>query len=102
MGQGAIWQYTSEKSDTKLNAPVVQAIAAIAGFDPSEVSPRFAPREYVRSAILAHSPDELGALIGDLSDQQIIDAITRWTESLPPKLSMKLAQIFLARASAEL
>ncbi len=46
LGQGAIWQYLNKKSNTKLNADFVQAVAAVLNFDPEEVSPRFAPKSY--------------------------------------------------------
>ena len=55
--QGAISQYLSEKSATKLNAAVVQAMAQVLTFDPAEVGKRFAPRDYVKSAVLSAGPN---------------------------------------------
>jgi len=100
--QGAIWQYLQEDHDTKLNAPVVQAIAAICGFEPSEVSPRFEPKEWLRATLQATPEIPIDELTNGLSEGEIIKAVSRWAEGIEPKLAMKLVQVFLSRASAEL
>lgn len=41
--QGAIWQYLSENSDTKLNPEFVQAVAKLLRFPIDEVAARFNP-----------------------------------------------------------
>lgn len=43
MTQGAVWQYTSENSNTRLNSEFVQACASVLGFPPSAVSEEFSP-----------------------------------------------------------
>lgn len=43
MTQGAIWQYLSPDHPTRLNAQIVQAVAALMGFSPEQISPEYAP-----------------------------------------------------------
>lgn len=95
MTQGAIWQYLKSENPTKLNAPIVQAIAAVCDFDPELVSPRFAPKEWLR-------PGESIGGLDDLPEDEAVELVERWAAQLPPRLAMKMAQIFLSRASAEL
>lgn len=102
MTQGAMWQYLKEDHNTKLNAPIVQAIAAVCGFDPKLVSPKYEPKEWLKAAIQDSRSLPFEPLTAELSDDAIIDAVTRWSNGLNPKLAMKLVQVLLSRASAEL
>ena len=87
--QGAINQFMNEKSNTKLPADVVQAMAEVLGFDPAEVGERFAPKEYVASAVLSKHQDRRSALqvvaSGDTATPTLVKDVTApyRTESAP-------------------
>ena len=102
MTQGAIWQYLKAEHNTKLNPPIVQAIAAVCGFDPKLVSPKYEPKDWLKAAIQDSRPMPFDQVTPAQSDDDIVDAVTRWASELNPKLAMKLVQVLLSRASAEL
>jgi hypothetical protein len=70
VGQGAIWQYISTSSDTKLNADIVQVLAAIVGFEAAEVSPRFAPKAYALAATSSRAAEIMAQASRLPEDQQ--------------------------------
>lgn len=126
MSQGAIWQYLSTKSRTKLNDKIVLALAVHLGFDPGEVGERFAmdstppiEKRYLAvsrgekiagiiesyrsaDAPTAEQVKEFTNLLSDVGKEAFGQELALLADELPPADAIKVAQYFLQRASERL
>ena len=88
MTQGAICQYLKAESSTKLNPQVVQAIAAICDFEPSEVSQRFEPKNWLKA-------DEEKVGLRELSEEEGLAVVGGGGQSLASKQALYVAELFM-------